>query len=159
MPATIDTNAPKYRILDVKGFFADDDTLYAEGSVLYWYGVPNDQMEPLNDSARQRMQEYLTELDNGARATAAKFGRDFTGRMTDFAEIIATAMTDAKKEAGAKVEEPKKIEMPRSNRDVPLMGSVAISGQKRRGRPPKVQRAAPEPVVPPDAETKVLGLG
>mgnify|MGYP001545036509 FL=1 len=70
---------PAYRVLDVAGFFGTDDTLYPEGSEIFFDGEPCKEMEPLNEPARLKMLALLEKLDNQARAVAEKLGRPFVG--------------------------------------------------------------------------------
>lgn len=148
---------PLYRVLNPKGFFADDDSLYPEGTVLNWTGALNEYMEPMNEPAREKMQVYLEELEDGAKAAAAKFGRSYSGRLTDLADIMALAMQDAKAIANKRMDEPRvQVSMPRSDGDAPVMGNM--KGQKRRGRPPKISNVTAAP-PPPKNEPVIKILG
>lgn len=93
----IDNSKAAYRVLDPNGFFSDDDTLYAEGSEIYFDGTPNDQLEPLNQLAKDRLVKYLEDLDTLGREAAQKLGRPFTGRprSLDGALALATALQKA----------------------------------------------------------------
>lgn len=71
---------PAYRILDVAGFFGDDDTLHAENDEIYFDGEPAVEMEPLNEPARIKMNAMLEHLDDAGRKAAEKAGRPYVGR-------------------------------------------------------------------------------
>lgn len=93
---TIDNTRAAYRILDPNGFYSDDDTLYivdSEGNYpeIYFDGTPNEQMEPLNQLARDRLSKYLEELDRNAAEAAKKLGKAFTGRARSLDGAIAIA--------------------------------------------------------------------
>lgn len=85
---------PKYRILDVAGFFSDNDTLYEYLDEIYFDGEPAIEMEPLNEAAKEKYVSLLESLDEEARKTAEKLGRPFSGRprTIDGALAIATAV-------------------------------------------------------------------
>lgn len=70
----------KYRVLDPNGFFGDDDHLHQEGEDVWFDGVPNEQLEPLNDEAYSKLTAYLNNLDDMAKVAAEKLGRPFVGR-------------------------------------------------------------------------------
>lgn len=55
------TEIPLYR-LDAP-FYAEDDTLYEEGTEFRYNGVPNEYMTPLNEPARLRLEAYLPSID------------------------------------------------------------------------------------------------
>lgn len=87
---------PRYRVLDAKGFFADNHTLYPQGTELTWLGPPNELMEPLNDAAVDRMTEYLAELDRWAEIKAKLDGRA-AARSIDLGDAVLQAMLDRPK--------------------------------------------------------------
>lgn len=76
----ISNDKPAYRILAVSGFYGPDDTLYPEGSEIYYEGEPNEEMEPLNEPARVKLVEYLEKLDVLARQVSEKTGKTYIGR-------------------------------------------------------------------------------
>ena len=90
---------PRYRLL--KPFYADDNYI-AEGVEIEYGGVPNEQMEPLNESAKARMTEFL------------KLNGGFTPRIED---ITYQRMQ----------ERPREITLPHTQIDVPLMGTMPNS--------------------------------
>lgn len=99
----MDNTRAAYRILDPNGFYADDDTLYivdADGNYpeIYFDGIPNEQMEPLNELARERLTAYLENLDRMASEDAKKLGRTYNGRprTLDGAIMLATEVERSK---------------------------------------------------------------
>lgn len=76
----IRSDRPAWKVLAVAGFFGPDDTLYPEGSMLYYDGEPNEELEPLNDMAKERLLALLEKLDQYGREAAAKANRPFVGR-------------------------------------------------------------------------------
>lgn len=90
----IDNTRAAYRVLDPAGFFSDNDSLYPEGEEIYFDGEPNEQLEPLNQVAKDRLIAYLNKLDTQAREAAAKLGRPYQGRprTLDGALELATAL-------------------------------------------------------------------
>lgn len=80
----IDNTRAAYRVLDPNGFYVDD-ALYSldengEPMCIYFDGVPNEQLEPLNELAHDRLNSYLEHLDSLAKTAAEKMGRPFVGR-------------------------------------------------------------------------------
>lgn len=87
----LNTERPAYRVLDPSGFYGDDDHLYPEGDEIYFDGEPNEQMEPLNAAASERLLKYLTTLDDLAKQKAEKLGQPFVGRPRSLDGAIAIA--------------------------------------------------------------------
>ncbi len=134
--------APRYRLND-KGYY--DDTLFEAGSVIEWTDAPNLTMVPLNDAARHRMQEEIIRQTDGARAVAARTGREFIGLVNDRNVLLDNLMSDARRQA--KVLVPV-IKMPEVRDAVPQMPHVDQTEVQRRGpgRPRRaVQIAQPAP--------------
>ena len=139
---TISNDRPAYRILAIHGFFGPDDHLYQLGDEIYFDDEPNEEMEPLNESARKRLGEYLNKLDNLAKIAAEKLNKAYVGRPRTLDGAIAFAsemerdkvtIMSAKKD----VSSVGKIEQ----EDVPEVGS---SQPKRgRGRPVGSGKKAP----------------
>lgn len=82
--APITSERAAYRVINPVGFFVDD-TLYTTDergnpAELYYDGEPNEGLEPINELARKRMNDFLEKLDNLAREAATKAGRQFSGR-------------------------------------------------------------------------------
>lgn len=69
----IDQSIPAYRILEKQGFH-DGVQLWQQGAAVYWEGVPNDKMEPLNEMASLKLGAYLDEMDKYDEAVAKAKG-------------------------------------------------------------------------------------
>lgn len=133
----VDKERALYRILDPVGFFDDNDTLHmpspdGDYPEVYFDGIPNEQMEPLNEVAKDRLNKYLEELDRKGREAAEKLGRPFTGRPRnlDGAIMLATEMERSKISIMGS-----KDKVGTTERHIP--DNVSEQG-KRRGRPRKV---------------------
>lgn len=116
-----DRTTPRYRLL--APCYLEDDTLHGEGEEIWYEGTPNEEMEPLNDLARERSQQYIEMLDDAARAVAAAKNRPFTGRLTDHAAI--DQMID-----DSRAEQRAKMVLPASRDDVPIRPDLATPRQK-----------------------------
>ena len=126
----IPTDRPAYRILNPTGFFGPDDHLYSEGDCIVFEGIPNEEMEPLNALARERLEAYSEALDDGARKVAEKNGREYTPRPRTMEGNIDLATADARR--------PQLIQ---GGPGVPIMG-----GKKRNA--PYTQKLTDD--APPD---------
>ena len=135
----IPQDRPAYRILSPNGFFGPDDHLYVEGDCIVFEDEPNEDMEPLNDVAREKLKVYLQKLDDLGREAAAKAGRAYAGRARSLDEALATAREDARR-----------IQLVEGDGGRPLMGA------KKRGRP-RVERI--EKDEPPQDGRKPRGGG
>lgn len=124
---TIANHRPAYRVLAPAGFFGPDDHLYAEGSIIYFDDDPNEEMEPMNDLARERQAAYFAHLDELGRKAAEKMGRVYAGRPKTLDDAIAIASQDKRR-----------VQLVDGDGGVPLMGA------KRRGRP-RIERVDAEP--------------
>ena len=89
----IKNDRPAYRVLNPAGFYADD-YLWKENEELYFDGIPNEELEPLNDKAKEKLTIYLEHLDDLARKTAEKLGRPYLGRPRDPDGALALARAD-----------------------------------------------------------------
>lgn len=118
-PLIITNDKPAYRVLAERGLFADD-TLWPAGSVIYFEDEPNEEMEPLNEKAREALKVYLIKLDDLAEEVAKKTGKRFMGRARTLDEALDNAREDAKR-----------VSLVQDGKD----GGVPIMGAKRRGRP------------------------
>ena len=92
---TIREDRPAYRIIDERGFFCDDN-LWPNGSIVYYSEEPNEQMEPLNELAREAMMVYLTKLDGFAKEVALKDGKRFVSRAKNLEDAMADLRDRAK---------------------------------------------------------------
>lgn len=137
---TIDNTRAAYRILSPNGFFGPDDHLYmvdADGNYpeIYFDGIPNEDMEPLNNLARARYVAEMERLDNLGREAAAKAGRAYSGRPRDLdgAIVVASAIAREDMKIQGIRKEVSSIETIIAE-TVPETGRV---NPKRRGRPSK----------------------
>ena len=60
-----------------KGFFDDKDKFWQPGQALYFDGVPNQDLVPLNKLAHDRMQAFLDYIDELGEKKAKKDGRAY----------------------------------------------------------------------------------
>jgi hypothetical protein len=100
---SIDNTRAAYRILSPNGFFGPDDHLYmvdSDGNYpeIYFDGIPNEDMEPLNDLGRARYVAEMERLDNLGREAAAKAGRAYSGRPRDLDGAIVVASAIARED-------------------------------------------------------------
>lgn len=123
---------PAYRVLDPSGFFSDDDTLYAEGAEIYFDGVPNDQLEPLNQIAKEKLITYLEEQEKSAKAAAEKAGRAYAGRPRTLDGGLALATAIQKAEMGTIGTKLKQTSTEVLDKEVP-----EVEAKRGRGRPKK----------------------
>ena len=94
---------PRYKLL--KPFYVNDQYI-SEDTEIEWTGVPNEQMEPLNDMAVEKMTAYLSTLEGGR-----------TPRVED---LMYQTMLKRPKEAA-------EVTIPKAVQDVPQMGSMRPS--------------------------------
>lgn len=134
---TFDTTRPAYRVLDPNGFFGPDDTLYqfdeyGEPVTIYFDGEPNEQLEPVNEPARVKLNAYLERLDEAAKTAAEKLGRPFVGRPRniDGAIELATALQRDSMQIMGVRKESATIEKVNT-------GPIPETGRRGRGRPRK----------------------
>lgn len=125
----IPTDRPAYRILSEKGFFGPDCHLYQEGDCLVFDDEPNEEMEPLNDLAREKIKILFDKLDGLAREVAKANGRQFVERPRTLEGAVAMATIDAKR-----------VMLNPGDGGVPLMGSTI-----GRDRAHKLEAAEPTP--------------
>lgn len=145
-----DGEIPRYEIISPagKGVFLEDDTLHARGEVIDYLGTPNLEMLPLNAAAKERMREYIEHLTAGARAAAEVFGRPFRRLEVDPGTVIATALQDARRDAGnMRLGNTPHLVMPVDRGEVPQMPHTDEAIAKRRGRPSKASKVVG--VTPP----------
>ncbi len=107
-----------YRILDEKGFYADD-TLFPVDTIIAWERDPNPLMEPMNDLAHEAMKKYLGKLDVFGKEKAKEDKKAFVSQL---AAYVAKTESD---DAG----DGRKVKVIGEKAQVPLMGA------KARGRP------------------------
>lgn len=135
---SIDTTRAAYRVLDPSGFYSDNDTLYAEGDEIYFEGEPNDQLEPLNEVAKNRLNTYLEKLDTQARESAIKLGRPYTGRARNLDGAVEIATALQRQNVSIMGDKTKTVSTERVDK-----GDIAETGLKKNpvGRPRKVLAA------------------
>lgn len=126
---------PAYRILDVAGFFGDDDTLHAEGEEIFFDGTPALEMEPLNQAAREKYVALLEDLDRKGREAAEKAGRPYTGmpKSLDGALAIASAVQRAEMSLMGTHNKQESSIAPVNSEEASTLGAQ----KKPRGRPRK----------------------
>lgn len=133
-----DNSTPMYRVLATAGFFGPDDTLYEEGAEIRYDGVPNEELEPLNEPARVKLTAYLEMLDLLGKEAAAKANRPWVGRPRHLDGQLALATAIQKSEMGilgskTKDETSLKIEKVTAA-EIPDTGLTPV--KRGRGRPP-----------------------
>lgn len=127
--------APQYELL--APFYAED-VLWPEGAVINFFGVPNEQMEALNEPAKARMTSYLEYLEKWR--TKAGLAKGAT-----LADVVYEAMLNRPKEDQLRLPdelvaqaEPRPIELPHAQHNVPIMPGVSAAGdvgKRGPGRP------------------------
>ena len=144
----IDNTRAAYRVLSPSGFYSDNDVLYqvdqnGEPAEIYFDGEPNEELEPLNDLARDRMTKFLDKLDNLGREAAAKLGRPFVGRPRNLDGALEMATALARSEISIMGQKNKASNTELVNPGpVNEQGSVSLNPKRGRGRPPKNANAA-----------------
>lgn len=137
--SNIDTSRAAYRVLAVSGFFGPDDHLYELDSELYFDGEPNEELEPLNEVARERLNTYLEKLDALGREAAAKVGKSYAGRPRTFdgALELASAVQRSETAIMGHLKSKNVTSVERIGAEpIPETGSIRPRGKP--GRPPKV---------------------
>lgn len=140
MALTTDDSIPRYRILNYPGFFGPDDTLYTTDTEIAYTGVPNEQMEPLNDAAKEKMTAYLHGLDQAHRAKMQAWGRDPNSpRPRELGDMIEQEMKDRPRV------------FPTGGENIPQMGNLAKPGQRTKENAKEVVSAKPfvQPKIKP----------
>ena len=102
--------APQYKLL--KQFYADD-TLFPEEAIIEFNGIPNEQMEPLNDAAREKMAAFLKSLEEGMHEA---------GRISRKLEDIVL------QEVANRPRENARVTMPQYRPGKPPMGNITAEG-------------------------------
>lgn len=78
------SETPRYRL--ITAHYLDDDYV-EEGEIIEYAGTPSENMEPLNEAARERLIAYFHTLQDGKRTP-------------DLADIVFRQMANRPKEAG-----------------------------------------------------------
>lgn len=145
---SIDNTRAAYRVLDPNGFYGPDDTLYlldqnGDPAEIYFDGEPNEQLEPLNDLARERLNTHIEKLDALAKVAAEKLGRPFVGRPRnlDGALELASAVARDNMQIMGTRKEATSIERLAPS---PTPETGGINPKRGRGRPKliKISQAA-----------------
>jgi hypothetical protein len=127
---------PKWRVLATAGFFGPDDTLYEEGAEIWYDGEPNEELEPLNQAAHDKLISYLERLDTLGREAAAKAGRPWAGRPRNLDGQLALATAVQKADMGILGAKEKPHTETVERAQVTETEDTALSEVKRkRGRP------------------------
>jgi len=132
----IDNNRPAYRILAVEGFFGPDDHLYRAGECIYFDDEPNEEMEPLNGLAKEKLNGHLEKLDDLAREWAAKTNRPFVGRPRSFDGALELA-TQVQRDKMAIMTAPKEVKTIERVEEDPVPEVGTANPKRGRGRPAK----------------------
>lgn len=146
---------PRYKIVDPKGVFLEDDTLHTEGEIIDYLGAPNiDAMLPMNAAAEERVDAEIRHLTSCAQEAAQLNGRPFRGLIRDGGTIIATALQDARRDAGnLTLGSLPHIRRAVDRGDVPVMPHTPEAVARRRGKPGKAQNVvAVQPPAPRQKE-------
>lgn len=138
---TKNTDIPIWRVLATAGFFGPDHTLYEEGSEVEYEGEPNEELEPLNQAAHDKLITYLETLDALGKAAAEKAGRPWVGRPRHLDGQLALATAVQKAEMGIlgarvpaeKADKIKKLNGPAEDNTAPDTGLTDV--KRKRGRP------------------------
>lgn len=114
---------PKYRL--IAPIYFDDqfipEIMIVDGreapTIIEYEGIPNEAMEPVNEPARVKWNEYQKMMDDSMIAA---------GRLSRKIEDIVA------QEVAARPREPRGIvELPQVRADVPVMGNVTAAGGKK----------------------------
>lgn len=129
---------PQYKLL--KPFYADD-TLFPEGAVVSFLGTPNEQMEPLNEPAKQKFAEFIKRVEDGAAAA---------GRISRKLEDIV------QQEVMNRPREQPRVSVPQYNPEVPAMGNINVHGDQKKAPAEMKTKLISTPVTPPQ---KPIAIG
>lgn len=129
---SISATIPTYRQLDANGFFCPAGYLIQENEAFEFDGEPNENMEALNEPARQSLLKLYKKLDDGAKAAAEKHGRVFTSRARELDVLVAEATADARR-----------IELRPGDGGIPLTSARAQSDSHIK----KIDLEAAQPVI------------
>jgi hypothetical protein len=111
---------PRYRML--APMFLEDETWRDAGTIIEYNGCPNENMEPLNDTAGRRMKAYQAQLDDGAQAVAELNGRPYRGRLKDLGDQVAEAVATRPREPRA---------LPQYRENIPIRPDLAPLAERR----------------------------
>jgi hypothetical protein len=142
-----DNTRAAYRVLDPSGFYSDNDTLYladefGNPAEIYFDGIPNEQLEPLNELARQRLTAYLDLQDALGRAAAEKLNRPFVGRPRNLDGAVELATAIARNDMSIQGTKNKASNTELVETRTPQTGATLNPNKRKVGRPPKNASAA-----------------
>jgi hypothetical protein len=142
--------APRYRL--ITAHFIDDD-LIDEGEVIEYNGTPTENMEPLNEAARDRLIAYIGNLEDGKRTPdlgdivlRQMANRPREGNELTSPELIAAAeFIKSLAQAKADPQEPraKSVKLPERFTDVPQTGNGRVSKRDARRLGPQAEPSGP----------------
>jgi len=123
--------APRY-YLNGPCFLGDgnEQTHYATGTTLEYWGEPNMDMAPMNDPARRATEGMIARLTEAGQRAAAFNNREFRGLVTDRNILIDQAMIDAKMKAAAAAVPA--ITAPVAHTEPPAMSHLPEAQARRR---------------------------
>lgn len=127
---SLNIERPAYRILATHGFYGPDDHLYNEGEEIFYDDEPNEEMEPLNESARVKLSGYLEKLDTLAKQAADKFGRPFLERPRTLDGAISMVTEDIRRSMSIMGSKAEKTNIAKVEKD-----ETPETGKRGRGRP------------------------
>lgn len=138
----IDNTRAAYRVLAPNGFFSDNDTLYlvdsnGEPAEIYYDGEPNEELEPLNELARQRLTAHLDKLDALGKAASEKLGRPYVGRPRNLDGAVELATAIARNEMQIMGTKNKVSNTELVNQGETPQTGASLNPKRGRGRPPK----------------------
>jgi hypothetical protein len=131
---------PRYRL--IQQFFGPDHALYEEGMEIFFDGVPNEGMEPLNELATAKMKAYIEGLEEGMRQS---------GRISrKLEDIVMQEIANRPREPLA----AGPVILPTYTPDKPIMGNLDAKGNQKKVVSSGVRLAALAPK--PATEAKVV---
>lgn len=147
-PTLAAPEVPKYRVL-LRSFFAPHTV--EPGTEILYEGVPGNHLEPLNDAARAKMEEfYTTEFPEKDPRTQTPTGKFITPR-----ESLRTKTYEAASEHPITITaepstDPKALE-------VQSLGEIMAARKNTNQRPPPAPMPMAIPVAPTPVEGKTDG--
>jgi len=114
--------APRFRLL--APCYLEDDVLHMEGEEIIYLGTPNEEMEPLNDAARDASTEFINRIDDAAAVVAAARQMPFLGRQALMEQAMEHAMSQAKQMG-------RMVVLPQWRGDVPERPDLATPQQRQ----------------------------
>ena len=137
---------PRYKL--IKPFYGPDDVLYDPEEpgfdAIDWTGVPNHEMEPINEPAKKRMEAWLRSLPGGKdspnmdeMSQAAYMHRPREGQpelpMRIWTELVQKTARELMYQRLGTPSEEQTLELPHKYDNIPVMGNEQRA-QKRKAR-------------------------